>query len=87
MQTTSRLYTASFITCVSEEFKDASVSPHEIKRRTEGICREFKLISFGGERPRGILCAGIRICVKLRLRTAVYLLVKAHRKKTAPKQK
>lgn len=87
LQTTSRLYTASFITCVSEEFKDASVSPREIKRRTEGICREFKLISFGGERPRGILCAGIRICVKLRLRTAVYLLVKAHRKKTAPKQK
>lgn len=87
LQTTNRLYTAGFITCVSEEFKNASASPREIKRQIDGICGEFKLISFGGEKPRGILCAGIRICIKLRLRTAVYLLVKAHRKKTAPEQK
>lgn len=78
---------ASFITCVSEEFKDASASPRKIIKNIGGVCRKFKLMSFGGEKPRGILCTGIRICIKLRLRTAIYLLVKAHRKKTAPELK
>ncbi len=87
LQTTSRFYMASFITCVGEEFKDASASPRKIIKNIGGICKEFKLMSFGGEKPRGILCTGIRICIKLRLRTAIYLLVKAHRKKTAPERK
>lgn len=87
LQTTSRFYLASFITCVGEEFKDAYATPRKIIKQIGGICREFKPINFGGEKAHGILCTGIRICIKLRLRTAIYLLVKAHRKKTAPERR
>lgn len=79
LQTTDYLYTASFITCAGEELKDENAAAHQIIRQIEKICREFQTIHFAKRQPQGLLCKGIRACIKLRLGAITYLLVKAHR--------
>ncbi len=79
LQTTDYLYTATFITCAGEELKDENAAAHQIIRQIGKICREFQTIHFAKKQPQGLLCKGIRACIKLRLGTITYLLVKAHR--------
>ena len=79
LQTTDYLYTATFITCAGEELKDENAAAHQIIRQIGKICREFQTIHFAKKQPQGLLCKGIRVCIKLRLGTITYLLVKAHR--------
>lgn len=75
-----RLHVESFGTCVMEEFKEDK-SSSEIRKEIKKLCEIFYSKYKGGYGYSGIIHRAMRICIKYKLSTALYIFGKLWVKK------